>query len=241
MADQTAAAAEAQQADSSVAETGAQETVQPSVNWEERAKEHQSWGTRLAQENAELKAQAQLVEQLRSDDPADQRAALEALGYQVPDEEEVAPVYEPDPRLRQELDELKQWRESLTTEQQQEQHYSSYRESVDPQLTQLGVPEAFLESVADIAYNQLPAIQTPQGPMPDVEGAVKQFKEVTAMFAALPEVQQTAVEGWRKGKKAPHMSPVGTAGTGQPNLEEMTEQQILDWQVQRLQDLSAGS
>lgn len=217
MAEQQAPEQEATIADTPVEGTSDQ------TNWEERYKEAQAWGTRNAQRAAELETEANLVQQLRSEDWTERKAALETLGIPVEDDDEIEPDTQQqlDPRIAAKLakiDELDQWRESLTTEQQQEQHYSSYREQVDPQFTKLGVPESFLESVADIAYNQLPAIQTPQGPVPDVEGAVKQFKEVAAMFAALPEVQQTAVEGWRKGKKAPHMSPTGREGTEVPDL-----------------------
>lgn len=240
MSDQNAATQEGEQqiADSSVAETGTQDqAAQPSVNWEERAKEHQSWGTRLAQENAELRAETELVKALRSEDPEEYNEALRKLGFNVPEEQQqdYQQQAELDPELRARLakvDELDQWRQSLTTEHQQQESYSSYREDVDPQLTKLGVPEAFIESVADIAYTELPAIQTPQGPMPDLEGAVQRFKDVAAMFAEVPDVQHTAVEAWRKGKRAPHTSPVGIAGTQTPNLDDRDTRRA--WMAEQL-------
>jgi hypothetical protein len=237
MADQNAAADQAAEpVDSSVQETGTQEATTPSVNWEERAKEHQSWGTRLAQENAELKAQAELAQQLKSDDPAEQRKALEALGYTVPeDEEEDSQVSEPDPRLRQELDELRQRLDTRSETEQREQNYTAYRQEFDPKLSELGVPEAFLQNVADIAYNQLDAIQTPQGPQPDLEGAVKWFKEVAEMFADVPEVQSKVRKSWANTKPRSAFTSAG-GGEGTQVLDMDKHENRVAHYLARLQD-----
>lgn len=207
---------------------------------EDRYKEAQGWGTRLAQENVELKAQAQLVEQLRSDDPVEQRKALEALGYTVPDDDlEDTPVpQELDPRIAAKLakiDEFEQRLDTRSEQEQREQNYTEYRQQFDPKLTDMGVPEQFLKNVADIAYNELDAIQTPQGPQPDLEGAVAWFKEVAEMFADVPEVQTKVRKSWASTKPRTAFTSAG-GGEGTQVLDTDSHENRVAIMMQRLQD-----
>lgn len=240
MADQNAAPTEEQQiADSSTTEIGTQqEQATPSVNWEERAKEHQSWGTRLAQENAELKTKAQLVADLESDDPATYNAALRKLGFNVPEEqeEEAQQEGELDPRIAAKLaklDELEQRFNSRDETAQQQEHYAQYREQFDPKLKDMGVPDAFLTNVADIAYNQLDAIQTPQGPQPDLEGAFAQFLEVAEMFAEVPQVQKKVRKNWANTKPQSAFTSAG-GGEGTQVLDTSNHENRVAYAMSRL-------
>jgi hypothetical protein len=237
MSEQTPAATEQQQtADSSQVEPGTQDTQEATSaqeNWEQRFKDTQAWATRLAQEKVELEAAAQQWQALQSDDPTEYLKALKAAGFNVPEEtEEDTQASEPDPRLRAELDELKQWKESLTAEQEREVNEQQYRTLVDPQLKDMKVPEGLWDVVAEAALN-LPALQTPQGPQPDLAAAMQQVEAMAEHFAALPSVQSAVKKSWANTKPRTALTgPGGTAGTQVPDLDNRQER--WDWMAQQL-------
>lgn len=214
--------------------TGTQDPA-PSQNWEERYKEAQAWGTRNAQRAAELEAEAKLVQALRSEDPAEYTQALRDLGFNVPD-----PEFEPegglDPEIAAKLakvDELEQWRNSLTEQEQQQANYASYREMVNPQLSQMGVPEGLHDVVAEAALN-LPGIETPQGQKPDLDTAWEQLKEILLLGNQVPEVQSAMKKSWASTKpRAALTSPGGSEGTNVPDLTNRESRQ--QWMLARLQ------
>jgi hypothetical protein len=234
MSEQTPAAEEPQPVDTSVEETGTQDTA-AQVNWEERYKEAQSWGTRLAQERAELEQEAQLARALKSEDPAEYTEALRALGFNVPDDDEDTQTAGLDPEVAAKLakvDEIDQWRQQLTAEQEREVNEQQYRQLVDPQLQEMKVPEGLWDVVAEAALN-LPALQTPQGPQPDLAAAMQQVEAMAEHFAALPSVQSAVKKSWANTKPRTALTSAGgTAGTQVPDLDNRQER--LDWMAQQL-------
>lgn len=198
-------------------------TDQP--DWQKRYQDVQAWATQLAQEKAQL------------DDPDYRQQLLEQWGYQVGDDEPDLPADDPTAAeleaLREQVTQLSQWQQGLTSDQQRQQAYSAYRTDVDPQLKEMGVPEAFLEQTAEIAFDHLPPIQTPAGPKPDLEGAVKQVQELAKLFAQHPEARSAVLADWKQSKQAPHISQVGTAGT-QALPEDATHAQRVEWALERL-------
>lgn len=204
------------------------------TNWEERYREAQSWGTKSAQEAAELREYKALIDDWNSDDPDAQRRAAERLGIQLDEEEadagqEYAQLSPADRKL---LDDFNASRTEQQQTQQQEQQYNAYRADVDPQLKTMGIPEDLHELVAEAAL-QLPGLQTPQGLRPDLQGAVAQIEALGLSVAKLPSVQTKFIENYRKTKRAPAISSSGTAGTQVPDLDK--RQDRIDWIVEQAQ------
>lgn len=193
----------------------------PGTDWETIAKEHQAWGTRLAQEKATLEQEAQLARALRSQDPGERQQALQQLGLALIDDDPAAgaggQLYDelsPDVQARlAKVDELEQWRDQTTSQQQQQADYAAYRQITDPELKTLGVPDGLHDVIAEAALN-LPAVQTPQGPKPDLQGAWDQFAQMADQFAAIPAVQTAVKKAWADSKPNRALTtPAGQAGT----------------------------
>jgi hypothetical protein len=145
-------------------------------------------------------------------------------GYQIEDSENDDTLYA-DPneaeltKLREQVQQLSEWQQGLTAKQQEERDHAAYRAQVDPQLTEMGVPEGIQDLVADLARTHLPPLQTPQGPVPDLQGALKSVQEFVLSAAEMPEVRGQLLKGWQGTKTTTHrVSPVGEAGTQQPDL-----------------------
>lgn len=202
------------------------------TNWEERYREAQSWGTKSAQEAAELREYKALIDDWNSDDPDAQRRAAERLGIQLDEEPPADGQYaQLDPAERKLLDEFKQSQIQQQQTQQEQQQMAAYRADVDPQLKTMGIPEDLHELVAEAAL-QLPGVQTPQGLRPDLQGAVAQIEALGLSVAQLPSVQTKFIENYRKTKRAPAISSAGTAGTQVPDLDKRSDRQA--WMYERL-------
>lgn len=213
--------------------TGTGQQTESQTNWEERYREAQAWGTRTAQEAAELRAYKQLVDDWNSDDPEAQKRAAERLGIQLEEDDDDDTLYESQATQAQLSPEDRQLLEQFRAQQQtqaEQQQYQAYRSDVDPQLQQMGVPEGLRDAVAEAALN-LPGIQTPQGLRPDLEGAVKQIQQFALIAAELPDVQKQILESYRQTKRAPGVSSAGTAGTQVPDLDD--RQARIDWMVEQ--------
>lgn len=197
---------------------------------EGRYKEVQSWATRLAQEKAQL------------DDPDYRRQLLEQWGYQIGDPEpEPDDSFVEDPtqaeltKLREQVQQLSEWQQGLTTQQQQDQALAAFRAEADPKLKAMGVPEGIHDLVTDLALQQMPFVHTPQGAVPDLEGAVKAVQEFVLSAAEMPEVRGQLLKGWQGTKRTTHrVSPVGEAGSQVPNLDDRQER--VDWMTSQLVD-----
>lgn len=186
-------------------------------NWEERYKEAQVWGTRNAQRAAELEQEAQITRALRSDNAQERQQALEALGLSfVDDGDGDDQLYETDPRMRAELEELKAWREQTTSQQQSEANYAAFRQVADPEMQRIGVPDGLYDVIAEAALG-LPPVHTPQGQRPDIQGAWTQFEQMAEQFAAIPAVQTAVKKAWANTKPtAAFTQPGGRDGQGVP-------------------------
>jgi hypothetical protein len=238
MSDQNAAPQEEQPVTDTPAEgTGTQDTA-AQVNWEERYKEAQSWGTRLAQERAELEQAAQQWQALQSDDPTEYLEALRAAGFNVPDEDQDTQTQQGlDPEIAAKLakvDEIDQWRNNMTAEQEREANEQQYRTLVDPQLKDMKVPEGLWDVVAEAALN-LPAVQTPQGPQPDLEGAMRQVEAMAEHFAALPSVQAAVKKSWANSKPRTALTSTGGA-EGTQVLDTDKHENRVAYMMARLND-----
>lgn len=198
---------------------------------EDRYKEVQGWATRTSQELAQIKAQLE--------DPEQFAQLLEQRGYAVQgaaDDEYVDPQVRELQQLRDQVAELSQWREGLSTEQRQQEAYDTYRAEADPQLKAMGVPQEFIQQVADIAAHRLPPIETPTGIKPDLQGAVAELNRIALDFAEHhPEVQKAVLEKYSTTKRAPTVVPGGVAATHQPDLVNMSLRELDAHMVEKLE------
>lgn len=214
-------------ADTPVAGTGTVDSPMPEIPAgyipESRYKELQGAFTRTSQEAAQLRQQAQLVEAWNSGDPDQQRWAAEQLGIQLQDDddsEDESTIEQPtglSDEDRQLLEAFRQEREQEQQTRQQQEQLEQYRSIVDPQLESMGIDKAFHDDIAEAALH-LPAIQGPDGPQPDLEGAVKQIEQIALRLAGMPGVQPKLFEKLRQTKRAPTVAS-GGAGTQVPSLD----------------------
>lgn len=173
-------------------------------NWEQRYKDAQAWGTRVAQERAEFEQQAQLVQALRSEDPDARRQAAEALGLEFTDEAEDDDTPYAD-ELTKRLEALEGQIQQRDQQAQQAQQIAQIEQHVEQQLATLnGLDEADREWIVNTAVAMPP---TTDG-MPDIKAA---FEKFTAW-------ETERQKKWAKTKRTHAFSPVGEAGTQQPDL-----------------------
>lgn len=205
---------------------------QPTVDYEKRFKDAQAWGTKLSQELASVKERAALLDALESDDPKSQAEALARFGIQL-DYEDMAPEPQQpqagvDPELQAKIDYLLEQQQASEAASQQEADYRAFRQMVDPELTQMGLPEELHEIVAEAALT-LPGVPDEFGNMtPDLQGAVAQITELAQTLGKLPGVERQRLQQYRETKQAPAISESGTAGTQVPDLSDRkTRQEVL--------------
>lgn len=198
---------------------------QPEVDWQKRYSDLQPEYTRASQEAAEYR---RLVDSLRSDDSDTRRTAAEKLGLEfIEDEEPETDEYEdPTEVLRRELDEIKQ---SISQRDQQAQAEAARTRDINHLDAQLSAIEkqAGIE-LTDEETKLLAGFALANRDdknLPDVETAW--------------QIYQAAENGlkkrWASTKKAPHVSPVGRAGTDAPNLDNARERQ--EWMQQKVRDM----
>lgn len=165
---------------------------------------------------AEVQQYKTALEDLRSDDPDTRRQAAEALGLQLAEEaaEEFEQVEQPLTRA-----EFQQFLQEQQAQSQEQERAQQVRTVVDAQLQEWGLDEEDGNDVLAYAIHALP--RTDEG-YPDVWAAYERFQKR----------DQARQKAWRESKRAPHMSPVGTAGTQTPNLDNRQERQ--DWMASQL-------
>ena len=122
-----------EQAQSVERESQETEASSQQIDWESRYTNLQSDHTRASQEAAEYR---QVVEALRSDDPAQRAQAAEALGLEF-DEPEPEPLDDVE-ELRRELQEIKEWK---TQETQAKQTAAQRQTEIDYMDTQFDALE----------------------------------------------------------------------------------------------------
>jgi hypothetical protein len=205
MSDETTTADEAAVVDTPAPGTDATQETQEQVNWEERYKEAQSWGTRESQKRAELEQQ---WERLESDDEA-LRQLLAKRGIELQDE---TPELPDDPtaaeltKFRQELEALKQ----SQTQSEQQQQLAVAEAHVASAFTALGekrgapLSEEEQNAVIGIALT-MPAGANGLPPVSDAYGVLEKIREADQ-------------QKWAQTKRTTHrVTPNGAAGTQTPD------------------------
>jgi len=184
------------------------------VNWEKRYQDLQPEYTRTTQQLRELEQQKQWYElALTTDDPDTQRQAFEALGYELPQqEEEFEPVEYDDPieELRAELGSVRQEVDQRNEAMRLAEEGALIREFTDERLNSLeGLAPEDHDMVLAYAINALPPKRLPgvPVPLPDVEGAFEYFQQ--------REVERQ--KQWAKTKKAPYVMPGGVTADPVPD------------------------
>jgi hypothetical protein len=178
----------------------------------------------------DLQAEYTRTRQQMTDPEYQQQVAQEWLtqhGYALPEDEPDPDEFaDPNEALRRELEELKQWRDQFESSTQQQQQIQALEESTEAKLAQI-------QGLDDDDKNWIVsrAIVLP----PHEDGSL----DVDKAYQELVARDHARMKQWRDTKRAPHISPNGQAGTGVPNLDDMSLEELTKWQAQRFADLSA--
>jgi len=198
-----------------------QSTPGQAVDWEQRYKDTQADYTRQQQENAELKQYRDWAQvALTSNDPDTLRQAYEVLGIEVDDEsergyddgfEEFTDEDDPVESLRAELNELREWRDSLTQQEQQAAETEFVTNWSHEQLDELGVtdPETkqwIFERALSMPHLK-PQPGMPTNWLPDLKSAHEQYR----VWA------DNQMRTWAKTKQAPYVPSGGLPANEVPD------------------------
>src|SRR5262245_3698151 len=192
---------------------GTQEQPQD-TDWQKRYSDLQPEYTRATQEAADLRTWQQWAQVAFTSEDADtRRQALEALGYELPeDEEEFEPAEYEDPfdaiNARQQAIEDRFAQQDQQAQADQED--ALIRAITDERLAQLdGLDKDDQNWVLAYAINALPALREPgvPVPLPDIQGA----------FDAFQARETERQKAWAKTKRAPYVPPGGREATEVPD------------------------
>lgn len=167
----------------------------------------------------------QMVAGLRSEDPDTRRWAAEGLGVELADEDPGEPLHE-DPRIAQllaEQAEMKAWKE----QQQQRDTQADEQQRIDQIDAQAQAKLAAIDGLDDEERDWVYGRALTNHP-PTTDG----LPDIEAAHAELVAFQQKQMQKWAASKRAPHVTPVGSSGTQQPNLDDPAER--VAWMTQRL-------
>jgi hypothetical protein len=175
--------------------------------------------TRTTQELADIKRQNEWYQLLvTSTDPDTQRQAAEALGFDLPDEEpeevESAEYEDPYADLRQELDELKAWKEQNTTQEREAAAFEYLNGHIAQEVSRVGLDQ-LNDKARDWVVSRalaLPGIPAPPGAphdeLPNIEAAYQEWQDLVT------EEQRN----WAKVKRgAPYVPPGGQPANEVPD------------------------
>ena len=218
--------------------TGAAEQAVESLgedeSWRQRYVDIQREYTRSQQENSDFRNRQQWYElALTSEDADTQRQALEALGYQLPEQEEPAEAAEYEDPYEQLWDRQAQVEQRLDERDRAEQEAREnalIKAYTDERLAQLeGLSEEDQDWVLAYAINALPAVREPgvPVPLPDLKGAFEKFQS--------RETERQ--KAWAGTKRAPYVPPGGQTATEVPDLD--SHQGRVDYAVRQLQQAEA--
>lgn len=183
------------------------------TDWQKRYSDLQPEYTRATQRLSELEQAVQYYEDaLTAEDEDTRRQAIEALGYQLPEEEEPEPAEYEDPydELRAEVEGLRQWRDQTDQSVREAQEAELIRSITDERLAGLeGLAPEDHDMVLAYAINALAPVREPgvPVPLPDVKGAFEYFQA--------REIERQ--RSWAKSKRAPYVSPGGQPASEVPN------------------------
>lgn len=171
----------------------------PQVDYEQRYNNLRPEFDRTKQQLAQL------------NDPEHQRQLMAQWGYEVEDAQPEQEWVDPTDELRQELNELKQWRDQRTQAEQEQEQLQRITASVDDQFkaAQADLDPATREWVTTRALNMDPR----EDGMPDIAGALE-------AYGAWVEGQQKQWEEQRRKPRAPKIPSGGQEGTSAPNLND---------------------
>jgi hypothetical protein len=210
---------------------------QAEVDWQKRYVDTQSEYSRSRQELKELEQKQQWYDLLvTSEDPDTRRQAAEALGYELPEEEDVeefepAEYDDPIEQLSARQQAIEEQFNQSREEQQMAQEAALARALTDERLAQLeGLAPEDQDLVLAYAINALPPVREPgvPVPLPDVQGAFEYFQ-------ARETERQKA---WGKSKRAPYVMPGGRAATEAPVLgPNATHEERVAHAARKLQEM----
>lgn len=204
---------------------------QPQVDWEKRYQDLQPEYTRTTQQLRELEQQKQWYElAVTSADPDTQRQALEALGYELPEEHE-----EPEPAEYQDpYEELLARQQALEQRiaqgdqtRQQEQEANLIREIADERLSRLeGLAPEDQDLVLAYAVHALPPVREPGVPVP--------LPDVAKAFEVFQAREVERQKSWASTKRAPYVPPGGQPATEVPLPRNATHDQRVAFAMQKV-------
>jgi TolA-binding protein len=176
----------------------------------------------LSEQRKELEENKLVLDALRSDDPEQQAAALRYLGYDIDDPEDGDDL-EPDlddednelAELRQQIHEMREWRESLTAQEQQAEYEQAIDAYCDEQLDDLKSSTGREFTDPEVRRLEKLAFASPnEDDLPDYKAA---YEDLYGDF--LP-TQRTA---WLETKRTDGQPGKGRAGTPQVDLSNDEE------------------
>lgn len=196
--------------------------TQAAIDYEKRYNDLRPQYDRTAQEAAQLRAEMD-----RLNDAEYQRQLMAQWGYEVEDPGQQIGWEDPTEELRQQLQELQDWKSNLTQKEQEAQQLQQIEQSVDEQFraTAPDLDPATREWVTTRALNMDPR----EDGMPDIQGA----------YQAFVDWETERQKQWRASKRrAPQIAPGGTEATNAPNLDDPEQRKA--WMAAQLADLNAG-
>lgn len=163
-----------------------------------------------------LSTYEQQLEDLRSSDLARQRAAAQALGIELVDDE---PSYvDPYTELRAEIDSVK----SALTQSEQARETERKAMLVEQRINSLSDLD---ESDKDWVLARAVALPPVEGGLPDIQSAYSQLKAR----------DEARMEAWAKTKQSPRSIAPGITASEQKDIMAMTDAERIDYFVQRLE------
>lgn len=206
---------------------------QAEVDWQKRYTDTQAEYSRGQQAMKEQKQWLDLL--VTSDDPDTQRQALQALGYDVPDEtetEDVEPAEYEDPY--DQIDDRFQRIEERFTQQDQQEKQAAEHEFITgyahDQLDQLGISRDDDQTRQWVFERALSLQHLPPMPgapanwLPDMKAAHEQYQ-------AWRDAEQ---KQWAKTKRAPYVASGGVSATEAPLPLDANHDQRTQFALQKL-------
>ena len=179
---------------------------------------------------AELEKYETFVQALYSDDPEIRAVALEALGLdtnmnseddkRAPMAEEAQEAEQPmHPDVAAQLEDLQGWRNSREEADRAEQAYQQIVADSAPIFDEQNIPEQAREVILQTALN-MPGVDTPEGPKPNIAGAVEELTNLAMTVSAVPAIRTAILNEYKNSKQAPAAPRGGAAGEQAPDLND---------------------
>lgn len=175
----------------------------------------------------------QAVQDFQSGDPEEMRRAAAVLGIAdyLDIEEPEPPTYDdPEDELRAQYAALEEKYNSLegklTAKEQKDLEAQQHR-AVESALDQFVGKDAD-EQERNVVLGAAFTLPLTEDGLPNIEAAAK----------FIEERDNARMRAWGESKRAPRSIQPGQTATQQKNVNEMTEQELIEWGAQRLQDMN---